>query len=364
MKWHLPSSTAAEHRGKTDKALVRDHKAIWEYRRELPVRLTIDKAHNLESCEIYFEILQEYYEGGKGRVHLGNVKLNLAEYVDADFANSTSSSHGGADRNNDRELEAEPDQQQQSGITRRYLMQDSKINSTLRVTIHMHQTEGDTNYIVPPLKSAAVFAGIAGIISTEAADGGRDDMPILNTKTRELTEMQDVYRRTLAATWSCPVGELAPDKLIEDLFAGGDGGRMQPPQPPGRTYQTLITRHPRDESVGSGSTSDSESRRTITPHHLSPVMARHGHVHEPDQGGIHRRFGSRSQDSPSSPASRPHHERAVSGVGSMEQHIQHHGHHGPGAQHGDGRRRQNGVHREVTEFDIREDLRSWQIKAR
>jgi hypothetical protein len=63
----------------------------------------------LQESFILFEILQEYSAGGRGeRISLGNVKLNLAEYVE--------------------QSEAEGD-----GVCRRYLMQDSKINSTLKV---------------------------------------------------------------------------------------------------------------------------------------------------------------------------------------------------------------------------------------
>ena len=63
----------------------------------------------LQESEIHFEILQEYSPGTRAeRIVLGHVKLNLAEYV------------GG---NDDGE----------ESVTRRYLMQESKINSTLKV---------------------------------------------------------------------------------------------------------------------------------------------------------------------------------------------------------------------------------------
>ena len=76
----------------------------------------------LQECEIHFEVLQEFSSGRRGdRILLGNIRLNLAEYVD---------------RSDSPE-----------GITRRYLMQDSKINSTLKIGIMMHQVEGDKNFI-------------------------------------------------------------------------------------------------------------------------------------------------------------------------------------------------------------------------
>ena len=35
--------------------------------------------------------------------------------------------------------------------------------------------------------------------------------------------MRELYRRTLAADWTCQPGEMSADKIIEDIFAGGDG---------------------------------------------------------------------------------------------------------------------------------------------
>lgn len=63
----------------------------------------------LQETEIHFEVMQEYPSGARGeRIILGNIKLNLAEYVEA---------------SDDSE----------EGVCRRYLMQESKINSTLKV---------------------------------------------------------------------------------------------------------------------------------------------------------------------------------------------------------------------------------------
>jgi hypothetical protein len=122
VKWHLPSSTAAEHRGHTDRAVIQNHRASWDYEKALPVKLTIDRNHMLQECEVSFEIIQEFSSGGRGdRMTLGHIKLNLAEYVDR----------------------SDGDQ----GIVRRYLMQDSKINSTLKVGILMRQIDGDKNFI-------------------------------------------------------------------------------------------------------------------------------------------------------------------------------------------------------------------------
>jgi len=231
-------------------------------------------------------------------------------------------------------------------ITRRYLMQDSKVNATLKIGIAMKQVDGDTNFIPPPLKSAMVIGGIAGIMNAEA--GEAEDMPSIANKSRELSEAQDIYRRTLAASWACERGELPPDKLIEDLFAGGDGGKMTMPQTLKRLGPSMRLPSTRDDSSNS---SDADSRRerasSLTTSMLTPEMARSPHR----RGGSNEATGSGSQHSAAS---------GVSGRGSIEQQMQHSqpNHNSHLLHH---RRNGRGEPREITEFDLRDDLRSWQI---
>lgn len=352
VKWHLPSSTSAEHRGRTDKVHIRDHKATYDYTKQLPVRLTVDKSRMLEECSIHFEVVQDYSEGTKSRrVMLGNIKLNLSEYVDRPD-----------------ELKRNPeasDDDGEAGITRRYLMHDSKVNSTLKVGILMRQTEGEANFIVPPLKTATVFGGIAGIVAAEATDAnsidrdGGDAIPTITSKTRELSEAQDIYRRTLAATWACQSGELPPDRLVEDLFAGGDGGAMKPP-PHIRTGGWHTKREGDREDTGS--MSEAESRRTVRPSFLSPGTARDGNDNgsgngnsngRQEQARSHRRHGTRSGSDGALFTRNGSGDTAVSGRGSIEGQM-------PESINGH-RRREHKDYREVTEFDIRPDLRSWKI---
>jgi hypothetical protein len=325
VRWHLPSSNAAEHRGRTDKAAIVEHKATWDYCRDIPVRLTIDKTGMLQECALHFEVVQDFHEGGRGgRVHLGNVKLNLAEYA----------------RLPEDAITENEDEGDEGGITRRYLLQDSKVNSTLKIGIKMKQTEGDTNFIAPPLKSAMVIGGIAGVLSTETGGEG-DEIPSITTKTRELSESQDIYRRTLAATWACHAGELPPDKLIEDLFAGGDGGRPHHPphkKPHGRP------RHDPNEDYRASSSSE-ETRRPVTPRQqqpLAPETAQQQHGH--------RR--GRSMESINA---QPANSSMVSGQSSIEQQMQ--------ASKHEHRRKHQPDYSEPTEFELREDLSSWQVRV-
>lgn len=360
VKWHLPSSSAAEHRGHTSKALIRDHKAVYDYTKVQAVRLTVDRNGTLQDCEVEFEVLQEYSEGGRGgRVLLGSVKVNLAEYVD----------EGRGRERERRDAEAGED----DGIVRRYLMQESKINSTLKIGIKMRQLEGETDFTAPPLKTAMVFGGIAGVMSTEMGDGvsepGAAHMPSIANKTRETSELQDMYRRTLAASWSCGSDELPPDKLIEDLFAGGDGGAMKPPprvmsksrfSPPS---QQASPRQDGDTGADSAGVNESDSKGSGTRNHfLTPDMARRGQesTSSKDRSKEESRPGQWRSSSRTqvNEAISPNFSAvpSVSGRGSLEQQMRPIGK--------ETKKRGPSRAREVSEFDIREDLRSWEIKPR
>ncbi|KAL8728871.1 MAG: hypothetical protein Q9166_005111 [cf. Caloplaca sp. 2 TL-2023] len=238
----------------------------------------------LQESEIHFEVMQEYSSGARGeRIILGNVRLNLAEYVDA-----------GEDGD--------------GNITRR-----------------------------PPLKSAPVFGGIAGIMTAEQGQG--DDfshMPSMSSKTREAGKLQDMYRKTLAASWAAQEGELPADECIEDIFAGGDGwgkalkGDKKPSKPSG------------------GSTDGEESdgdRRTLKAHHKNTSSAHSKHMSNKSKG--HLRTSSRSNNSPDN--------SGISGRASIEQQVQ--------SSSTDTRAHNWRRADELDEFPAREDLRSWEISA-
>jgi hypothetical protein len=54
-------------------------------------------------------------------------------------------------------------------------------------------------------------------------DGEHPETAVPNIKNRDAGANQDMYRRTLAASWQLIPGELNADECIEDIFAGGDG---------------------------------------------------------------------------------------------------------------------------------------------
>jgi hypothetical protein len=200
VRWHLRDSLRSETRGKTERSSIKDHKVEWGYDASWKIKMVIDKSGHLQDAALELQVFQEMY-GGKERHALGKLILNLAEYA-----------LGGQE------------------IVRRYLLQDSKVNSTLKLGIKMVQLSGVTTYTTPELKKAQVFGGITGLLSDGNDIKKREDdadatfkPTMLNAANTEALLSQDIYRNTLRRRWQAQAGELDPADVIEDIFNGGDG---------------------------------------------------------------------------------------------------------------------------------------------
>ncbi|KAH6630363.1 N-terminal C2 in EEIG1 and EHBP1 proteins-domain-containing protein [Chaetomium sp. MPI-SDFR-AT-0129] len=307
IKWYLPHSIHGEHRGRTQKCPIVNHRVEYNYSKVVPVRIGIDRNNNLSECPIEFEVTQEFSAGGLAgvagrdeKIVLGLVRLNLSEYVEESegilrdgftgnaaketlaspiqkpathhrkrSSLSTTASPGTeASPRSSRDEEC-PASDVQDGVVRRYLMQDSKINSTLRISILMVQVDGDRTYVAPPPKSAPMFGGIAGFMAGDAfepVDVGATTPghppSSFSGKSRDIFEVQDVYRRALAASWASQPGELPADQCIENIFGGGEG--FAPP-PSSHTrghsrHHTMIANHSRAGGAGVREKSNSPRR--------------------------------------------------------------------------------------------------------
>ncbi|EGX51277.1 hypothetical protein AOL_s00054g347 [Orbilia oligospora ATCC 24927] len=279
VKWHIRDSPLAESRGRTSKIPIKEHRVTWRYTKELVIKMTVDRGGMLSPVYLDLEIIQEY--SGRERIILGTLELNLAEYVG-------------------RERES-----------RRYLMQASKINSTVQISTEIKQISGDMSFKVPELRPAQVFSGIAGVVmseptisepvdpnSTSAAENPYGaEMTNMPAHSRERDRAHDIYRKSLAASWQLQTGELNAVDCIEDIFAGGTGWA----QDPGRQTAT-------DDIVNCNSNpDDSETRSSHQDLHPS---AHRGSSHKLTSGWHHndswkraRSFQFERQDS--SASSRP-----------------------------------------------------------
>ncbi|KAL2180954.1 N-terminal C2 in EEIG1 and EHBP1 proteins-domain-containing protein [Thermothelomyces heterothallicus CBS 202.75] len=309
VKWHLPHSIHGEHRGRTQKCPIVNHRVEYNYSKIVPVRIGIDRNDSLNECPIEFEVVQEFSAAGRDeKITLGTVRLNLSEYVeeseavlrDGRTANAIkealmspvqkSSSHrrqrsslsnAGLPETDPSPRssrdEEPPEGEIQDGVVRRYLMQDSKINSTLKISILMVQVDGERNYVAPPPKSAPVFGGIAGFVAGDAFEPV--DVRAATTpghapssftgKSRDAFEVQDMYRRALAASWASQPGELSADQCIENIFSGGEGFEP-PPAAPFSSSSSHARSHSRRHTAiaghGGGGSGTSEMDGDTSPH--------------------------------------------------------------------------------------------------
>lgn len=186
IKWHLRHKMHTEQSsGHTERCDILNHRVDYNYAKVIShVRVSVDsKSNQLADCPIEFEILQAFT--GHDKTTLGVVRLNLKEYVEESEAflrekpapvsmprgrsNSVGISPTNATRKARKSVEADSSTVL-DGIVRRYLLQESKINSTLRISILMVQVDGDRNFIATPLRSAPTFDGIAGIVAEQVDD--------------------------------------------------------------------------------------------------------------------------------------------------------------------------------------------------
>lgn len=347
IKWHLPHSLHNDHRGRTHKQPIANHRVDYGFAKVIPVRLVVDRNNRLSDCPIEFEITQEFETHGTTRdekILLGKVSLNLSEYVAESEAilrttrpgtaesprnsfaadapggwhsrnrssmstkatlnsvattDSGASGLGGASSTNGSSaasISTSAGAGVEDGVIRRYLLQDSKINSTLKISILMVQIDGERNFVAPALKSAAVFGGITGIMaggetsnSTENLDDDSSSLggvvgSLMSTsisKGHETAEIQDVYRRALAASWACQSGELPADECIEDIFGGGDGFRSSHGSDMGMTSASRHHGMPRGSPVTGGSMAAALHRNNWSP--SSPT---HSSIYEGEEEDV------------------------------------------------------------------------------
>lgn len=368
IKWHLPYSMHGEHRSRTSKCPIdsTNHRVSYNYSKIVPLRITIDRNNTLTECPIEFEVVQEFPSGTGMRdekITLGTVKLNLSEYVEEseNFPRRSISSNGpgaasmggtgrararssldharekilgpalngrpmsghgsrppsspkstmsqGAATTSSSEGPLAEEDVAEEGIVRRYLMQDSKINSTLKIGILMVQLDGDRNYVAPALKTAPMFGGIAGIMASGESklDASHEDPATGTTitqtassanKTRDASELQDMYRRALAASWSCQPGELPADECVEDIFGGGDGWKN--PAAPYRNREATSRSKSRvmddgSSSRSSGSEEVGHGHGTLRPSDLRKLrryMHHRHHSNSSEKSGLATILGS------------------------------------------------------------------------
>ncbi|KAJ2661941.1 hypothetical protein IW148_003148 [Coemansia sp. RSA 1199] len=84
-----------------------------------------------------------------------------------------------------------------SGSSRRYFLQECKLNCTLKLSISITQTDGPDNFAVPPLDRSMVLTDLNDIITSEGNTRARDTASVGNSMSS-----QQPSRRTANASSS------------------------------------------------------------------------------------------------------------------------------------------------------------------
>lgn len=145
--------------------------------------------------------------------------------------------------------------------------------------------------------------------------------------------MQDMYRRTLAASWTSRAHDLPADQLIEEVFAGSSCWNNESHNSYSGAYPDSHNEHLTPEAV---------SPETRSGKRLSPSFERR----------LKSSSGNHSLGGGKTPDSHPTVGHPKKG-GSIEHQLY------DGAK-GRGWKPRHAEH-ELSEFDVREDLRSWEI---
>lgn len=277
VKWHLKEGTGtsssvvesngemvpvmSQSHGSTPRIMVENHRARWnyEFERPLQIKLLVDKNKELMSkvlsLEVFFEFLSGsagnnprrsnsgsnstksgsnnvYSQKATGKVLLGMVSLNLAEYVRED----------------------------EQATTNRFLLKKSKVNSILNVTVQIKLIRGSYRdfYMSKGLTSGQLPGGFRSGLNDMLDDssdmgsptssvfqhsvaspvGNRSGMAQSKTIDTSMNSsdgsknfisasmsplVDSLYQKTFQLPWDPRPGEFTPRECVEDILQGGDG---------------------------------------------------------------------------------------------------------------------------------------------
>lgn len=271
-KWHLKDGTGTstskieqegqqidtnhQSKGVTERIFVKNHRAVWNYKVDPPikVKLHVDKYKSLSKkiliVEVYFEFLEDvtkneqsngklnhhshtYTQKVTGKILLGNVTIDVTHFID----------------------------QNGTEFHDRFLLQKSKVNSILSMSIKMQLIRGKfedfrlTNgeQLLQKNKldlsnhmenysdtSSNPMTPISSLHPPESSDsrlsgGVRKTSHLSHPKTIHMHGetlasltisnqlVEKLYQKTFKFPWDPRPGEYTPQECVEDILEGGNG---------------------------------------------------------------------------------------------------------------------------------------------
>ncbi|KAI9209743.1 N-terminal C2 in EEIG1 and EHBP1 proteins-domain-containing protein [Polychytrium aggregatum] len=129
-KWKLKGTRTVK--GRTQKATVRENTVVWNASFQLEATIYVGKDGVLQPCDLILSINQEV--NGDKSEEIGVVYVNLAEYAGA------------------------------AVTTRKYLLQESRVNSIAKISVSMQLIKGDPTYRIPEAAPDGISGDVFGSI--------------------------------------------------------------------------------------------------------------------------------------------------------------------------------------------------------
>ncbi|KAF9077485.1 hypothetical protein BDP27DRAFT_1311123 [Rhodocollybia butyracea] len=141
----MPSPSVENYstsRGITPFYKLKDHAVVWDHGLDVIIKMDVDReTSELLPNEFKLVIMQRVISGDPDapkNPRLGALYLNLSEYAGVG-----------------------------KEVTRRYLLSDSKMNATIKLTILLEHVGGDTNYIAPLLPKGEILNGVTDLLEDD-----------------------------------------------------------------------------------------------------------------------------------------------------------------------------------------------------
>ncbi|KAJ4001631.1 hypothetical protein F5050DRAFT_1802952 [Lentinula boryana] len=140
-----PTSTVEAYsntRGMTPFYKLKDHAVVWDHHLDVVIKMDVDReTSELMPNEFKLVVMQRVIPGdldAPRNPRVGALYLDLSEYAGVG-----------------------------KEVTRSYLLRDTKMNATVKLTIYLEHVGGDTNYIAPPLPKGEIFNGVADLLDDD-----------------------------------------------------------------------------------------------------------------------------------------------------------------------------------------------------
>lgn len=193
IRWHVCDSARAGTRGRTPAARIHEHQAKWEFETEFEYNIGVNTDKMLRSSPIELEV--EWFPlGTKSKVDIGEVSLDIAQFADRP---------------------KEP-------VT--VLLQNSRINCLLSLTLFVERIKGPANYTVRPFDAPTISTDLTAA-DVFKEDGKHTDKPdelhSYHKNSKNIIEKK-AFGKYLRSFRESPMHLTSVDTLA-DIFKGGDG---------------------------------------------------------------------------------------------------------------------------------------------